>query len=57
MVSGFGPPEPVKKAAWRSASGRVCDRQGCSTILSTYNALGTCWLHTEPAYQHPLYRA
>jgi hypothetical protein len=57
MVSGFGPPEPVNKAAWRSASGRVCDRQGCSTILSTYNASGTCWLHTEPAYQHPLYRA
>jgi hypothetical protein len=54
MVSGFGPPEPVNKASWRPAPGRVCTQPGCSTILSTYNPSGTCWLHTEPAYRHPL---
>ena len=52
-----GPPERGKGAASRPARGRECDRAGCSTILSTYNTSSTCWLHTEPAYRHPLYRA
>ncbi len=53
----FGPPERGRDAASRAAQGRVCDRLGCSTILSTYNVSGTCWLHTVPAYRHPLSHA
>lgn len=52
-----GVPERGKEAASRAARGRVCDREGCSTILSTYNASGTCWLHTEPVCRHALYHA
>jgi hypothetical protein len=39
----------------RHAAGRTRSREGCSTILSTYNRSTTCWLHTEPAFRHPLY--
>ncbi len=53
----LGPPERWREASLRPARGRVCDRAGCSTILSTYNPSSTCWPHTEPAYRHPLYHA
>lgn len=52
----FGPPERGRGLASRAAQGRVCDRLGCSTILSTYNVTGTCWLHTPTTYRHPLSR-
>ena len=43
--AGFTEPHPG--AGWgREARG-----------LSTYNPSSTCWLHTEPAYRHPLYHA
>ena len=46
----FGIPER-KLAVVRSAYGRVCDRSGCSTVLSTYNASPSCWMHTMPSYK------
>lgn len=52
----IGSPEKSKKDAPRAATGRECEHQGCSTILSTYNASPTCWLHSEPTYRHSLYR-
>jgi hypothetical protein len=53
----FGPPDRGKDAASRPSRGRLCSWEGCSTLLSTYNDSSTCWLHTGPAYRHPLYRA
>ena len=37
-----------KRAHAQSAKGRVCSVQGCSTILSVYNALGVCSAHEIP---------
>ena len=37
-----------KGAHVKSAKGRVCAAQGCSTILSVYNALGVCSAHEIP---------
>jgi hypothetical protein len=51
----FGPPARGKGAASRATVGRMCDHAGCSTLLSTYNASTTCWLHTGPSTRHPLY--
>jgi hypothetical protein len=53
----IGPPDRGKGVASRAPGGRVCDREGCSTILSTYNASGACWMHAEPSFRHALYRA
>jgi len=53
----IGPPEKGKGAESRPSRGRICIRDGCSTILTTYNHSKTCWLHSEPAYRHPLYHA
>lgn len=50
----FGPPGRGKDALSRASKGRHCDQPGCTTVLSTYNATGTCWLHTTPQYRHPL---
>jgi len=52
----FGPPDRGKGAESRASAGRLCAAQGCSTILSTYNASPTCWLHSEAEYRHPLQR-
>jgi hypothetical protein len=30
---------------------RVCRADDCDTVLSAYNASGTCWLHTKPSPQ------
>jgi hypothetical protein len=35
----------------RASGQRVCRADGCGTVLSIYNASGTCWLHTEPSPQ------
>jgi hypothetical protein len=53
----FGSPERGKDASSRASRGRMCLEAGCTTILSTYNASETCWLHTGPAYRHPLSRS
>jgi hypothetical protein len=29
----------------------VCRADDCDTVLSAYNASGTCWLHTKPSPQ------
>lgn len=29
-------------------TGRVCEEQTCSTVLSMYNASGWCWQHEQP---------
>lgn len=50
----FGPPARGKGAQARSAAGRLCDAPGCATVLSTYNAAPTCFLHSEPTVRHPL---
>ncbi len=28
--------------------GRVCQQDGCTTVLSIYNATGWCWQHEKP---------
>ena len=53
----IGLPERGRGTESRHAAGRTCSREGCSTILSTYNRSTTCWLHTQPAFRHPLYHA
>jgi hypothetical protein len=53
----IGLPEKGRGTESRHAAGRTCSREGCSTILSTYNRSTTCWLHTAPAFRHPLYHA
>ena len=45
---------PNKRAATRSKAGRRCEYPGCVTVLSTYNASPTCWLHTNALPRHPL---
>ncbi len=50
----LGTPDRGKEASSRAAQGRVCQHDGCVTVLSTYNASGTCWLHTQPTTRHSL---
>ena len=52
----FGTPERGKDLASRAPQGRPCAEPGCTTVLSTYNESPTCFLHTKPAYRHPLQR-
>ena len=47
-----GPPDRGKEAAFRPAPGRICNQEGCTTILSVYNASGACWPHSDPDYRH-----
>ncbi len=51
----IGPPDKGRGADSRPSKGRMCNQEGCSTILSTYNSSNVCWLHTDPAFRHPLY--
>jgi hypothetical protein len=50
----YGVPVGGKHAAKRSEAGRRCDVSGCLTVLSTYNASPTCWLHTTATRRLPL---
>jgi len=50
----YGAPVASKSAAKRSKAGRNCEMPGCATLLSTYNASSTCWLHTTATPRHPL---
>lgn len=52
----FGPPVRGKASSDRSARGRLCAEDGCTTVLSTYNSSDVCWLHTQATYRHPLSR-
>jgi hypothetical protein len=52
----FGSPDRGKDAASRASTGRHCSEPACATVLSTYNASTTCWLHSAPSYRHPLAR-
>lgn len=47
----LGVPDRGKGASSRPVSGRVCERAGCSTVLSTFNPSSTCWLHTDPSFK------
>jgi hypothetical protein len=47
----FGVPGPGKGAASRAAGGCVCEEPGRGTILSTYNASLTCWMHEPPPFR------
>ena len=40
----------------RPEKGRRCADPGCTTVLSTYNASPTCYLHTMPVRRHALER-
>jgi hypothetical protein len=50
----YGVPIPARHASKRPSAGRRCEVQGCVTLLSTYNASTTCWLHTTATRRHPL---
>lgn len=50
----YGPPGTGKGAASRAKAGRRCEVAGCETVLSTYNAASTCWLHSAPTPRHAL---
>ena len=41
----------VARRPSRTQGQRVCRADDCDTVLSTYNASGTCWLHTKPRPQ------
>ena len=43
----FGSPKRGKKPGSRPAPGRLCQRPGCTTVLSTYNSSATCWYHSD----------
>jgi hypothetical protein len=32
----------------RFLRGRVCEEEGCSTVLSAYNGAVCCWVHEAP---------
>ncbi len=53
----YGAPAKGREASARATGDRACDRPGCATVLSTYNASPTCWLHTGPELKHPLARS
>ena len=50
----YGSPTAAKQASKRPRAGRRCEIPGCVTLLSTYNASTTCWLHTTATRRHPL---
>jgi hypothetical protein len=37
----------------RFLRGRVCAKEGCSTMLSTYNGAAYCWVHEAPRKFRP----
>jgi hypothetical protein len=51
----YGTPTVPRKS--RPPKGRTCEQPGCNTVLSTYNAKTTCWLHTNGEYRHALARS
>jgi hypothetical protein len=41
-------PTAPGKSRSRAQQGRVCEHEGCETVLSTYNSETTCWTHQKP---------
>ena len=41
----------VARRPVRAQAQRICRAEDCDTVLSTYHASGTCWLHTQPRPQ------
>ena len=39
----------------RLAAGRVCEHDGCRTVLSVYNRNSQCWVHEQPIRRTALY--
>ncbi|MDQ2943812.1 MAG: hypothetical protein M3R21_09125 [Candidatus Dormibacteraeota bacterium] len=52
----FGMPNRGKGATTRASAGRMCDHEGCTTLLTTYNSGSSCWLHSSSQFKHPLAR-
>jgi hypothetical protein len=50
----YGTPGTGKAAADRASAGRRCEVASCETVLSTYNAATTCWLHSSAVPKHSL---
>jgi hypothetical protein len=50
----LGLPARGKDASSRPSRGRICERPGCQTVLSTYNSAILCFMHAAPTYAHPL---
>ena len=50
----YGVPVASKQASSRAKPGRRCEVASCTTVLSTYNASTTCWLHTTATPKHAL---
>jgi hypothetical protein len=48
----YGPLPGNTTPSHRSPPGRICDVEGCETILSTYNSSESCWIHARPEYPH-----
>ena len=38
-------PAAPGKIRGRAERGRICEHDGCETVLSTYNSERTCWMH------------
>ena len=53
----IGAPQRGKESSTRAARGRICTREGCATMLSTYNRATECSIHTEPSFRHALYHS
>jgi hypothetical protein len=47
----LGVPDRGKGASSRPGAGRICDFPGCATVLTTFNASSTCWLHSDPSFK------
>ena len=50
----YGSPQRGKQSPARQSANRRCEHPECSTVLSTYNASTTCWMHTGPEFRHAL---
>jgi hypothetical protein len=48
----YGPAPGSPTSSHRSPPGRVCDVEGCETVLSIYNGSPSCWVHTLPEFPH-----
>lgn len=50
--TAFGTPiHDLASAASKTATTRLCDAPGCSTVLSRYNDDSSCWVHAQPTFE------
>ena len=40
-------PAGLPRASQKFPQGRICEHEGCQTMLSTYNRRDRCWAHAE----------